>query len=135
MNLSGRQGESMVPFFRHSDDRGQPQNTHLINGERYDVVSHHNSLFFGITPFEASNNYSDQLKETIFQCLDYRQHKRGSFTQLKSITSTYAGKKLPRWSRAYGDLIIMIPKDIESLSLGEKIVLPRTDKKKRKRNG
>ncbi|KAJ4376031.1 hypothetical protein N0V83_001311 [Neocucurbitaria cava] len=83
---AGKGGHLNQPFFHFVDENNVFREQHLVNGEPYDIIPHKAHLFSGRTPFEASNFYSDTLKDVIFQCLDYRQHKRWSFAKLKSVT-------------------------------------------------
>lgn len=91
----------------------------LNDGSEYDIQKHKDDLFSGKTPFEASNMYSRTLKDTIIRCMDYRQHKRASFADLKLVTKEWAGKELPPGSKANGDLIICISEAMEEFGLGQ----------------
>ena len=73
----------------------------------------------GKMPFEASDMYSKTLKDTIIRCMDYRQHKRPSFADLKLVTKEWTGKELPPGSKANGDLIICVSEAMEELGLGQ----------------
>lgn len=61
--------------------------------------------------------YSKTLKNTIIECMDYQQHKRSSFADLKRVTREWAGKKLPPGSKSNGDLIICVSEAMEEFGL------------------
>ncbi|CAO2652089.1 Nn.00g003720.m01.CDS01 [Neocucurbitaria sp. VM-36] len=133
MNLPGKGGRLNEPFFHFTDRNDVLRKQKLVNGKPYDIIAHKAHLFSGLTPYEASHFYSDTLKDVIFLCLDYRQHKRWTFAKLKSVTEEYAGKEAPAGSQAHGDVVIKIPREMEKFAIGGKYEWPLDRKGKFKR--
>jgi hypothetical protein len=119
MNLPGKDGFVQEPFTYTVSDEGEGIEKLLNDGSEYDIQKYKDDLFSGKMPFEASNMYSKTLKNTIIECMDYRQHKRSSFADLKRVTKEWAGKKLPPGSKSNGDLIICVSEAMEEFGLGK----------------
>lgn len=92
----------------------------IISSKPYSNTMLEQGLFSGEAPFEACNRYSDELKRTIIQCLFYRQSHRLSMTEVKSITSRYAGKEVPPGSKAGGNVIIRVERQLDAFQVGRK---------------
>jgi hypothetical protein len=120
-NLPGKNGaDQQVTLDVHTEDLcGKP----IVNGEPYDDA-YLEYLLTGAEPYEAARRYSKTLKNTVRECLSYRQSSRPSFKQLKKITARYAyGKKIPEDSSADGPLIVQISEEIDKWDVGTPITL------------
>ncbi|KAG9193986.1 hypothetical protein G6011_04021 [Alternaria panax] len=130
MNLPGSGGYRQEPFTYTLSDDGEGIEKQLSDGSKYDIDRYKNDLFSGKTTFEASGMYSETSRDTIIMCMDYRQHKRWSFANLKRVTEEWAGKEPPPDSRAREDLIITVSESMEEFGLGKTY---ERSKKRRKR--
>ncbi|CAN9129838.1 unnamed protein product [Alternaria alternata] len=119
MNSPGIDGFVQQPFTYTVSDEGEGIEKLLNDGSEYDIQKHKDDLFSGKTPYEASNMYSKTLRDTIIRCMDYRQHKRSSFADLKLVTKEWAGEEPPPGSKANGDLVICVSEAMEEFELGQ----------------
>jgi hypothetical protein len=115
MNLPGKNGYFQQPFLDNEGTSGRE----LVNGKPY-TQKELDGLFSGRAPFEASRHYSKELKDTIKECLRYRQNERGSVRELKEVTAKYAyGKRIPGGSKADGPVVVKVPGEMEQFNVGK----------------
>ncbi|RYO45529.1 hypothetical protein AA0116_g13185 [Alternaria tenuissima] len=119
MNLPGKDGFVQEPFTYTVSDEGEGIEKLLNDGSEYGIRKYEDDLFSGKMPFEASEMYSKKLKDTIVQCMDYRQQKRRSFADLKRVTKEWAGKKFPPGFKANGDPVICVSEAMKEFGLGK----------------
>jgi hypothetical protein len=115
MNLPGKNGYFQQPFLDNEGTSGRE----LVNGKPY-TQKELDGLFSGRAPFEASRHYSKELKDTIKECLRYRQNERGSVRELKEVTAKYAyGKRILGGSKADGPVVVKVPGEMEQFDVGK----------------
>lgn len=115
LNLPCGDGIQQPPFIEENGYRGRQ----LIHGKPHgdeELLQ----LFRGATPYEASTMYSDDLKDLVRRCLNYRKDKRPSFQDLKNMTEKFArAKELPAGFKSDGPVIIRIGGETERFDLGK----------------
>ena len=108
-NLVMQNNNLQEPFF---DDNGTAGNK-LVSGERYSHPTPKN-LLSGNTPFEASQQYSNELKDLIRRCLRYRQTDRPSVEAVKARTAKALGK-----TKSREDVFITVSSTLHDFRIGE----------------
>ncbi|KAJ4317772.1 hypothetical protein N0V94_004770 [Neodidymelliopsis sp. IMI 364377] len=80
----------VAPFYDDSaSSAGKTPARRLNNGKPYALTDLDRYLLTGDKPYEASGQYSDKLKTTIRQCLQYHPRFRPKIEDLKVTTETY----------------------------------------------
>lgn len=89
MNLPSH-ADYAAPFFDdHGSHSGVAPFRRLNNGQPYDAHSLRNLLMTGDRPFEASAQYSAQLRDAIRECLRYHPSDRIGIRRLKRKTEKF----------------------------------------------
>jgi hypothetical protein len=95
----------VAPFYDDSaSSTGKTPARRLNNGKPYSLTDMNKYLLTGDTPFEASGQYSDMLKTTIRECLQYHPRFRPKIEDLKMTTERYRREYMEE-DKASDDLI------------------------------
>jgi serine/threonine protein kinase len=116
MNLPGKQGYAQEPFVDNSGTQGRL----LSNGDPYPPELVDSDVFSGEAPFEASNAYSDELKEIVRMCLRYRAKDRPGVQELRDLVENGQEHYLKYMDEDDGDgrVRLMVEREVMELGLG-----------------
>lgn len=115
MNIPFKEGLT-APFFEETDEQGELTYRKLNNGRVYPGSDLDDFLLTGSAPFEAAGRYSEELRDLIRRCLQYRPEDRIGIEQLKVDTDFESGKDRT------GDLQVYIDEEMEQFEIGNNYV-------------
>jgi hypothetical protein len=104
-NLPDQPGLNLNPCFDSPDTHGRE----LVNSKPYTQADLFDNVLTGMTPYEASDRYSQQLRDAVRTCLAY----------------------VPEENDANGPLVIFVDKSIDVLRTGQPYETRRSRKRKR----
>ena len=118
--------EYVAPFYDDAASHtGVSKFRRLNNGQAYSAVELNKFLMTGDTPFEASAQYSVQLKQAIRKCLQYHPKQRIKIQALKTFTAEYRAKHMAK-DESSGELVVKFENRMEGFRVG-RAHLPQHD--------
>jgi hypothetical protein len=125
-NLPDQPGMNLNPCFDAPDTHGR----HLVNGRPYTQADLYDHVLTGMTPYEASDRYSQQLRDAVRSCLAYVPEERPSLEELRNTVQLWMDDDELE-TEANGPLVIFVDKSTDVLRTGQPYKTARSRKRKR----
>jgi hypothetical protein len=125
-NLPDQPGLNLNPCFDSPDTHGRE----LVNSKPYTQADLFDNVLTGMTPYEASDRYSQQLRDAVRTCLAYVPEDRPSLEELRNTVQLWMDDDELE-NDANGPLVIFVDKSIDVLRTGQPYETRRSRKRKR----